>query len=124
MDAYPNAKRICIDIPVGLPSKSVQSRPCERLARQVLGKRAPSVFSVPCRAAVNEMDVLEARRRNLKEVGRSVSAQSFAICRKISEVDSYLLKTKRARPLIREVHPEVCFWALAGGRAMAWRKKT
>jgi hypothetical protein len=25
---------------------------------------------------------------------------------------------------LREVHPEVCFWALAGGRAMEHSKKT
>lgn len=122
--ANPQAKRICIDIPIGLPSKVVPGRPCEALARKLLGKRSPSVFSVPSRAAVAEEDVLEARRKNLAEVGRSLSAQSFAICRKIVEVDHYLLRTEAARGLIREIHPEVCFWALAGGHPMVWSKKT
>ncbi len=122
--AYPNAKRICIDIPIGVPSKAVPTQPCEAFARKLLGKRSPSVFSVPSRAAVAASDVVEARRKNLAEVGRSVSAQSFAICRKIEEVDRYLLETNAARAVLREVHPEVCFWALAGERPMSSSKKT
>jgi predicted RNase H-like nuclease len=29
----------------------------------------------------------------------------------------------RAREMVREVHPELCFWALNGGQTMRYRKK-
>ena len=43
---------------------------------------------------------------------------------KIREVDSLLRESAKARRAVREVHPEICFWALAGGRPMRHSKKT
>jgi predicted RNase H-like nuclease len=39
-------------------------------------------------------------------------------------VDDFLTRNKDARRKIREVHPEVCFWALARGKAMLHSKQT
>jgi predicted RNase H-like nuclease len=41
---------------------------------------------------------------------------------KIAEVDSLLTTNVRDVPPFREVHPEVCFWALAGRKPMSYRK--
>jgi predicted RNase H-like nuclease len=123
--AYPGAGRIFVDVPIGLPWKGVPVRPCDRLARALLGRvRASSVFPVPCREAVHARGAEGARRLNLEALGRRLSQQTEGIRRKIAEVDKLLLEDSSRKPPLREVHPEVCFWALAGGRPMRHRKKT
>lgn len=121
---FPAAGHVLVDIPIGLPWRGCPVRPCDSLARKCLGPRASSVFPVPCRAAVVASNIDEARRANVAELGRSLSAQSWGICRKIAEVDALLLGEPRARRVIREMHPEVAFWALNGGRPMRHPKRT
>ncbi|MDH4209438.1 MAG: DUF429 domain-containing protein, partial [Anaerolineae bacterium] len=50
--------------------------------------------------------------------------QSWAISPKIREVDLLLRTSEAARGLVREVHPEVCFWGLDGERSMTHPKRT
>jgi predicted RNase H-like nuclease len=50
--AFPDAERVLIDVPIGLPWRNEPIRPCDRLARSILGDRRSSVFPVPCRTAV------------------------------------------------------------------------
>jgi predicted RNase H-like nuclease len=116
------SSRILVDIPIGLPWRECPHRPCDTLARRHLGPRAPSVFSPPTRAATQATSLAEARELNLQEVGRSVSAQAWGICRKIAEADSLLRGNSAARSRVVEVHPELCFWALNGRRPMAHYK--
>ncbi|MFZ2087901.1 MAG: DUF429 domain-containing protein, partial [Desulfobaccales bacterium] len=54
---------------------------------------------------------------------KGISQQSYALLPKISEVDHLLRREASARQIIREVHPEVCFWGLAGNRPMQVNKK-
>jgi predicted RNase H-like nuclease len=123
MAANSLAQRVLIDIPIGLPCAQAPFRECDRRARQLLGRgRRSSVFPVPSRSALQVTDIWEARRVNQTEVGRSLTAQTWAIAPKIAEVDAYLSEHPSA-PL-REVHPEVCFWALASKRPMFHRKST
>jgi predicted RNase H-like nuclease len=111
--AHPDAERILVDIPIGLPSKQCPVRPCDLLARKLLGApRASSVFPPPSRAACRAASVAEARRINLSEVERSLSEQAWGICRKVAEVDALLLAQSAARKVVREMHPEVCFYGL------------
>ncbi len=120
--AFPDAERIFVDVPIGLPWAAAPVRECDRLARTVLGTRRSSVFPVPCRPAAHARTVEEARAKNLETLGHSLAAQTWGICGKIAEVDR-LLHGRPGLPM-REVHPEVCLWALAGGREMAHNKKT
>ena len=39
-------------------------------------------------------------------------------------MDDLLLGSKRARRIVREVHPEICFWAFAQREAMQHRKNS
>ena len=55
--------------------------------------------------------------------GKKITQQTFAIVRKIKDIDTLLQRCSRARDIIREVHPEVCFWALAGRKPMTASKK-
>ena len=123
-EEYRSAELVLVDIPIGLPWSSCPMRPCDQLARKILGIRASSVFPAPSRNAAGASNVALARIRNIEDLGRSLSAQAWGICSKIAEVDNLLLSSSRARSVVREIHPEVCFWALNGRMPMTHSKKT
>jgi predicted RNase H-like nuclease len=129
IDRFQEASLILVDIPIGLREEGTSERLCDKEARKVLGpKRGTSVFPVPCRNAAHASSPEQAKRINKELTGRSLSKQSLAILPKIREVDLLLRNSEDARTLVREVHPEVCLWALNGGRkresAMTYSKKT
>ena len=112
-------RALAIDIPIGL---LVGPRDCDT-ARRLLGSpRACSVFSAPCREALSAVDYAAACGANEARTGRRLSQQSWAIARKIKEVDDVIERAHQQWAF--EVHPEVCFWNIAGKRAMAHRKKS
>ena len=116
---------ICIDIPIGLHDDGPAPRGCDVAARQVLGRgRSSSVFNAPLRPALYARDYPAANALNRKLSGKGLSKQSYNIGAKIREVDELMLANPRARGLIREAHPEVCFWALNNGQAVLASKKT
>lgn len=124
LHAYSDADLILMDVPIGLREKGVEERCCDKWARQVLGPpRAAGVFPVPCRSAVYKETYEVASMCNHNLTGRRLSKQSWAIVPKIREVDRLLADKTAFRRVIREVHPEVCFWALAGGHPMKYSKK-
>jgi len=47
----------------------------------------------------------------------------LGIIPKIKEVDELLSADMTARSRIREIHPEICFWALNGKKSMTFSKK-
>lgn len=123
--AYDDAERIFVDVPIGLPWDSAPVRACDRLARGLLGKpRMSCVFPVPCRDAVYARNLAEARRVNSAVLGRSLTKQTWGICTKIKQVDTLLLEKGPLGAQVREIHPELCFWALAGRKPMRHRKST
>jgi len=119
---HKNSSRILIDIPIGLPHW--RRRFCDVEARKLLGKRGSSVFPAPSREAIQQPDYESACKVNQKILGKKLSLQAWNICPKIRQVDDMINQSEQARKLIRESHPEICFWALAGGRAMVHNKKT
>jgi predicted RNase H-like nuclease len=117
---------VAVDIPVGLPERvGSGGRPAENAVRPLLGERQSSVFSVPARAAIYAEDYREACRIALgtSEPPRKVSKQLFNIAPKIREVDACLRATPQAAARVFEVHPELAFWRLNGGRALDQPKK-
>ena len=127
LDHYANASLILVDIPIGLRNPGPEPRDCDAGARKKLGSRHSTVFRVPIREvaqAVYRGETQEkaselSERRNSKRIG----SQAYGIINKIAEVDEALrIREAGASPMVREVHPEVCFWALAG-QAMETRKK-
>ncbi len=121
---YPVDTRIFIDIPIGLLEGGSNGRRCDTEARRLLQERRSSVFSAPVRSVLDAVDYEDAKERSIAATGKALSKQAFAIVPKIREVDSLLRGSSKARTMVREVHPELCFWALAGGRPMAYPKKT
>ena len=87
-------------------------RPADQAGRRFVGPRRGSVFPTAPRAALLAPSYAEARC-----IVPSLSAQSYALRRKILEVDAAL----EAR--VFEVHPEVSFAALAGA-PMTYPKRT
>lgn len=119
----PLPKIVCVDIPIGLPEAG--RRECDVSARERLGwPRRSSVFPAPIRPSLNSRDREEASRITEAVDGRRVGAQGWALYPKIRAVDELLTTSSAARRRIREVHPEVCFWAWNGGNALREGKQT
>ena len=119
------ADSILVDIPIGLPDSGVAERLCDREARNVLDRpRKSSVFPVPCRLSLDAATYQSACRINKRFTGRRLSKQSWNIAGKIREVDELLRSHARAKGVVREVHPEVLFWALNRGLSMQHNKRT
>jgi predicted RNase H-like nuclease len=119
------AEIVCVDIPIGLLDGPGR-RNCDTAARKLLGRpRASSVFPSPCRSVLS-MDLsaeqyavvsIENKRRG----DRKLTKQTYNIAPKIRDVD--LCMTPELQRRVREVHPEVCFWALNNGYPMEHNKK-
>ena len=115
--------RVFIDIPIGLLTDQ-SARACDIEARYKLRKRTilperiklPSrtscVFSTPVRAVLGSENYEDAKRRNQKACGIKITRQTWAIVPKIREVDELMRRNEKAKRIVREVHPELCFWAL------------
>jgi len=113
---------VCVDMPIGLSDAPVR-RQCDVEARRLLGPaRASSVFPAPVRSCLTAADYAEANAISREVSGRGLSRQSFAILPKIREVDELMDPMVQRR--VREIHPEVCFWALNSGGPMQDNKKT
>jgi predicted RNase H-like nuclease len=113
---------IAIDIPIGLPDQG--HRLCDQQARQLLGcPRCRSVFRAPIRAMLSACTHAEACRIGRSIDGKGLSVQTWGIMPKIREVDQRLRKDDALRNRVREVHPEVCFYHLAGRQPMTSSKK-
>ena len=117
-----NAKQVLVDIPVGLREEEPIERLCDLEARKVLVSRRSSVFPPPSRLALEFNDYTEASRINFQYTGRKLSKQSFAIAKKILAVDKFFILTG-LQGKFREMHPEVCFWALNKFSPMKQNKK-
>jgi len=120
-----SATMVLIDIPIGLVDSNCGQRSCDREARRALGRpRGSSVFPVPARATLQAQRFEEALTINRRVTGRGISKQSWLITPRIRIVDDLLQAVPRLRGVLRESHPEVCFWALNGAQAMRHNKKT
>jgi len=118
---YPDARCVAIDIPIGL-TEDCHPRICDGLARRYLGRRRNSVFPAPDRRILTLRSYPEASATFRSLCGKGIPRQAFALHSKIAEVDR--LMSPQLQAWVVEVHPEVCFWALAGGRPMDHYKKT
>lgn len=122
-DSLSQAESLLIDIPIGLSDGGAAGRACDAAARRLLGSpRASSVFTPPARPALECNDRQAASEMNYSLTGRKIGVQSWAIAPKIREVDRFLRGTLAASEKIREIHPEVLFWALNGRRPMSHNK--
>jgi predicted RNase H-like nuclease len=111
------AEVIGVDIPVGIPEHGM--RPADQAARRFVGPRASSVFTTAVRPVLEAETYAEARAVATELTGKSISAQAYALRRRILEVDEYAHADER----VLEVHPEVSFRELAH-RALLSKHRT
>jgi predicted RNase H-like nuclease len=130
LDEWHDLWLVLVDVPIGLRSACDSAsqrgpRRCDVDARRLLGRpRSSSVFPAPCREAIYAPDFAKAQALDRVVTGRSLSAQTWNIVRYIREADALLRSSESARRLIRETHPEVCFWALNRGDPLKHSKAT
>jgi predicted RNase H-like nuclease len=122
----PQLNIIAIDVPIGLLSAAKRGgRDCDILARKMLGfPRSSSVFSPPVRSALEHLGNYSGanyanRNSSIEEIG--ISKQCFGIFSKIIEVDTLI--NPSLQNVIKEVHPEVCFWKMGGETAPSFSKR-
>ena len=115
---YETAKLILLDIPIGLPTESAE-RLCDKEAKDLLkGFRDWSVFPVPARKTLehirrNPRDMNGASKIQMDTTGESLTDETRRIIRRIDEVDNVLAtRVSKECPQVREVHPEILFWAM------------
>jgi predicted RNase H-like nuclease len=121
-ETHKDASLILVDIPIGLPFN--EPRTCDLDARKLMGEgKTSTVFPPSCREALSAETYEEACEINKKVLGKKISLQAYHISKKTKQVDDFLLSNPQARQKIRETHPEICFWALAGGKTMQFPKK-
>jgi len=126
LDAPEQPAVIAVDMPVGLPERTgYGGRAAENAVRPLLGARQSAVFSVPSRAALEQTDYREACAVALatSDPPRKISKQLFMIAPRIREVDACLRNNPDAVRRVFEVHPELAFWRLNGGRSLPEPKK-
>jgi predicted RNase H-like nuclease len=112
---------VAVDVPIGLLERG--ARDCDVQARRLLGPRRSSVFTAPLRPLLAATSQAEASQIRYRLEGKGVSIQASAIVPKIQEVDRLLRGNPNLREIIREVHPELCFFYLNGERPMSEAKK-
>ncbi len=125
------AALILVDIPIGLRqgssntgSRERQERRCDKEARKLLGPRRSCVFRVPCRPAVYAESYDQALAKNEQLTGTRIFKATWNIVGKIREVDEFLSSHPEAREVVRETHPELCFWGLNNCRPLQYPKRT
>jgi len=113
---------IAVDVPIGLLGAG--ARRCDVEARARLGgARGASVFPAPIRPVLAASSHVEANEIRRAVEGKGMSVQAWGIAPKVREADEALRGDPALRRLVREVHPELCFAAMDGGRPMAHSKK-
>jgi len=123
-DSLSHAKLLLIDIPIGIRAEGPEERICDVVARQLLGQpRASSVFPPPARPALDYETREEASEVNHSLTGRRIGVQTWGIVPKIREMDQFHRTTTEAKEKVREIHPEVLFWALNDRVKMSHNKK-
>ncbi|MFW6041409.1 MAG: DUF429 domain-containing protein [Guyparkeria sp.] len=105
-----------VDMPIGL-SDSVP-RHCDQLARQRLGARASAVFPAPLRPALAAATHAEASDLSRELGGKGISAQAWHLFGRVRELDELLSERNEWRDRLVEVHPELSFLALNGGKPL------
>ena len=111
--------RAGVDIPIGMTEDG--ERACDRLARQKLRPHASRVFTGARRWLWQDFrDPDKANREAARRGQKRVSRQLWHLGPKIMEVDAFVRAHRELD--VREVHPELVFLRLNGGRPLPPKK--
>ena len=107
LGAWPEAAVVGIDVPVGLPAGG--RRRADEEARAFVGPLRASVFFAPRRTVLEQETYAGALAETRRLLEPGISRQSYALRKKILEVEQLAPCDDR----LMEVHPEVSFRAMA-----------
>ena len=111
--------RAGIDIPIGMTENG--ERACDSLARNKLRPHGSRVFTGARRWLWQEFSDPDKANREAQRRGQArVSRQLWHLGCKIMEVDAFVRAHRELD--VREVHPELVFWRLNGGKALPPKK--
>jgi predicted RNase H-like nuclease len=108
-----DVRRLLVDVPIGLVEDGGETRPCDTLARGLLGERASAVFDPPVREATRKRRFPAASRVHERKTGHDLSRPAFEAREAIAAVDELLKELPEARDVVGEAQPELCFRAFA-----------
>jgi len=114
-----DADVVAIDMPLGLVESDW--RAADTCAKAVLGPRRSSVFMTAPRPVWDELYYPEASDKCLSITGKRISRQTWALAPKLREARECWLRDSER---IYEVHPEVSFQAMAGGKPLTFDKRS
>lgn len=120
--AHSDAARILVDIPIGLPDSG--TRPCDKKARTLLGSRGSSVFDAICRPLLDAKTYDDANARYRELTGKGLSKQAWHLRDKITEVDRIAQADTQTATVLRESHPELCFYGFNDQQPIVHSKKS
>jgi len=109
-----DARRILVDVPIGLVRSGDAVRACDALARSVLGPRRAAVVDPPVREATRKRRFSTANRVHERKTGASLVEAAFERSDGIAMCDELLQEVPEAAAVVRSAHPELCFRAFAG----------
>ena len=90
-------------------------------ARQYFGQDIEQAALKASEAALRQL----TKAVNRQYAGVSLPEQTLAIMPKINEVDRIMFgRARDVAPVIREIHPEICFWALNDKQPIVSKKNT
>ncbi len=113
---YQGVKAVGIDIPIG--AERGRFRQVDAAAKALLGSRRSTLFQIPPLEVLARPDFPSALALCRKITGKGFSKQSHGLRKRMQEVDATAKLDRR----IIEVHPELSFRAMAGGRPLATKK--
>ena len=108
------ARRVLVDLPIGLVETGDPTRRCDELARAVLGPRHVAVVTPPVREATRKRRFSTANRVHERKSGEPLAEAAFDRSDGIAMVDELLQEIPEAAAVVRGTHPELCFRAFAG----------
>ena len=115
-----------VDMVIGLPDRAEPGgRACDRAARQLLGHpRGSSVFSPPAHDVLGAETYDEALRRNRASGpdAPGLTKQTYHLLPKMQALAERMTPARQER--VREVHPELAFYAMNNDAPVAESKHT
>lgn len=98
---------------------------CDLKARQLLGtERGHAIFAAPTRSELSNNDPDAPKGSGKKAQGRGLSWHALRVFKRVVQVDAILRRMPALREKVHEIHPEVSFFFLSGGRPTRHSKET
>ena len=103
-------------------AEAVQRRLVEAVQHELCRAVQPTIAQGVEDEAIKALRYAFTKAIQREITGTSLSVQTLEIILKMAEVDNFLPRNQP--PYIREVHPEICFWALNDRNAIVPKKDT